>query len=379
MNRLIRNIMYHLGNLPGFHTSRKIITLTSDDWGSIRMPSKEIYDRLISKGLALSRCPYSRVDNLATGEDLTCLYEVLDSVKDINGMGAVMTANTIVANPDFDKIEASDFQRYYFEPFTETLANYPNHHGSFDLWKQGIAAGLFVPQYHGREHVNVRRWMAMLRSGSKEMRSAFGEGVCGLSNAVIPEGKNVMAAFDIDSKDEQQEKIEILKSGHHLFRQIFGFTSQSFIAPTYVWNSDVELSLTDMGIKLIQSNPYQKMPVPGRGGFRKIYHYNGQRNKYGQSYIVRNAYFEPTITNGKLSAKECMERIEIAFRCGKPAVISTHRLNFIGSIDVQNRDHNLNLFSSLLKGIVHRWSDVEFMSVSQLGALINESVDVGTT
>ena len=43
-------------NLPGFHTNRKIVVIESDDWGSIRMPSREIYDFLIRQG--------HKVDNL---------------------------------------------------------------------------------------------------------------------------------------------------------------------------------------------------------------------------------------------------------------------------------------------------------------------------
>lgn len=49
---------------------------------------------------------------------------------------------------------------------------------------------------------------------------------------------------------------------------------------------------------------------------------------------------------------ECLSRINIAFRWGKAAVISSHRLNFIGNIDSQNRDGNLILFRKLLNGIV---------------------------
>ena len=376
MNRLIRNVAHHLGNLPGFHSSRKIICITSDDWGSVRMPSREIYDRLIAKGIPLYRCPYNRFDNLATGEDLCRLFEVLDSVRDLSGKGAIMSANTIVANPDFIKIAESDFIQYYFEPFTATLSKYPQHKDSFHLWKQGISSGLFVPQYHGREHVNVSRWMAMLRRGSKEMKLAFSEGVYGLGSAVIPNVKNVMAAFDLDYSNEMREKIEILESGYHLFRQIFGFTPDSFIAPTYAWNSDIEERLRGLGINLIQSNPYQKIPVLSDAGYRKVFHYNGQKNQYGQRYVVRNAYFEPTISVGRQSVDACMKRIEIAFRCRKPAVISTHRLNFIGSIEVKNRDHNLNLFRSLLKQTVQRWSGVEFMSIGQLGVLMNTSANV---
>ena len=37
-------------NKMGFHTERKIVVFESDDWGSIRMPSKEVFNHLMDLG-----------------------------------------------------------------------------------------------------------------------------------------------------------------------------------------------------------------------------------------------------------------------------------------------------------------------------------------
>ena len=39
-------LMRNLSNLPGWRTKRKIVVIESDDWGSIRMPSKRAYEEL---------------------------------------------------------------------------------------------------------------------------------------------------------------------------------------------------------------------------------------------------------------------------------------------------------------------------------------------
>ena len=65
-----------------------------------------------------------------------------------------------------------------------------------------------------------------------------------------------------------------------------------------------------------------------------------------------------------------MKDIAAAFRWHKPATISAHRLNFIGSLDKNNRDRNLNLFDSLLTDIQKNWPDVEFLSSVDLGHLM---------
>jgi hypothetical protein len=96
----------------------------------------------------------------------------------------------------------------------------------------------------------------------------------------------------------------------------------------------------------------------------------GQKNELGQYYLVRNCFFEPYKNDDNDWVNYCLERIRIAFKWHKPAIISTHRLNFIGNLVEENRVKNLNLFSLLLKQIIKKWPDVEFKTSDQLGDLI---------
>ena len=128
------------------------------------MPSKEVYDRLLKEGYRVDKNCYERYESLATEDDLTALFEVLDKHTDYKGHHPVITANCAVANPDFEKIKANGYQSYYYEPFTETLKRYPHFERSFELWKQGMRAGMFQPQFHAREHLNVGRWMHFLQT-----------------------------------------------------------------------------------------------------------------------------------------------------------------------------------------------------------------------
>jgi len=66
-----------------------------------------------------------------------------------------------------------------------------------------------------------------------------------------------------------------------------------------------------------------------------------------------------------------LKEIGTAFRFHTPAIISAHRFNFIGNIDVGNRDRNLLSFKKLLNEITNRWPDVEFMFSDELGDVIN--------
>ena len=86
--------------------------------------------------------------------------------------------------------------------------------------------------------------------------------------------------------------------------------------------------------------------------------------------MIRNAFFEPYkggLVNG---VDECLGRISLAFKCHKPAIISSHRLNYIGSLDIRHRDKSLAQLNTLLNRIVKQWPEIEFMSSDQLGDII---------
>ena len=164
MRKMIQNLKNHMINLPGWRTNRKIVVFESDDWGSIRMASKETYCRLSQKGYHIDSCPYNRNDALENNEDVAGLAEILHSVKDRQGQPVRFTLNNIVANPDFDRIKGTDFQAYFYEAFPTTLLRYTNSDRVMEIYRQGMAESVFQPQFHGREHVNVNRWLEDLSS-----------------------------------------------------------------------------------------------------------------------------------------------------------------------------------------------------------------------
>lgn len=100
---IVRKIGKGILNLANWHTDRKIIVIDSDDWGSIRMPSREVYQKLLNKGYAVDRDAYNKYDSLASEADLSNLFDVLSRYKDKNGNSPVITANAVMANPDFKK------------------------------------------------------------------------------------------------------------------------------------------------------------------------------------------------------------------------------------------------------------------------------------
>jgi hypothetical protein len=127
----------------------------------------------------------------------------------------------------------------------------------------------------------------------------------------------------------------------------------------------------DLGITSLQGIPYQNEPNPNMKLFKTSIRYTGMRSNSGIKHLVRNAFFEPSLLTSNNNVEECLKRIEIAFLIRKPAIIGSHRINFMGSLDEKNRTDNLKNFRKLLQEIITRWPDVEFMSSDQLADLMN--------
>ena len=369
--RAFTEIKHYLSQITGWHTRRHLVVIESDDWGSIRMPSKEVYDKLLSLGYRVDLCHFSHFDSLETEDDLVRLFEALDSVRDCKGNPAILTANSVTANPDFKKIKDSGYRDYYYESVLDTYQHQHGCQNSYKLIKEGIEAGIWKPQSHGREHLNAIRWMHALQGNDEIAHLCFDDCHFSLTTVVSPKVKaRYMDAFANADPHTLSIEEDIVREALKQFEQLYGFLSESFIAPCYTWRPELEKVLHEYGVKYLQGLAYQQVPVsddPIKCESR--YHKLGERNQYGQIYLIRNAFFEPY--KGGDWVSECLHRIDVAFKCRRPAIISSHRLNFIGAIEPSNRDkHNAELKKLLLE-IVKQWPDVEFVSSDQLGHIIN--------
>jgi hypothetical protein len=369
MINLIYTVKKHFLNIPGKRLDKRYIIFESDDWGSERIPSKDDLTYLTSSGIDVYSNPFNHLDSLESGDDLSALFETLIKFMDRKGNHPVITANSVTANPDFGKIKASVFSEYHYESTLQTYKNKQGCENTYSLIKDGIAAGIYHPQFHGREHLNAIQWLTSLQSGNEKLLKAFDAGIYGIElDLEFTNRTNFMAAFDSNSDQEDAEHRSIIEEGTSLFKDIFGYASGSFIAPCYIWHPSLEIFLKEKGIKYIQGLPVQYAPVHG-DKYRKIYHYQGERNKMQQVYFIRNCFFEPSLNARFNWIDDCLRRIKIIFFWGKPAIIGTHRINFIGSLNEENRKSNLRTFSILLKSILETWPDAEFTTTDKIGEL----------
>ena len=363
-------------NFVGWKTKRKIVVISVDDYGNVRLHSREARDRMEREGLKVISPfkGFDMFDSLENKFDLELLYDVLTSVKDSNGRHAILTPFAVPCNINFEKIIETGFSKYHYELLPDTYSKlssqYPDEYeGAWNLWREGISNNILKPQFHGREHLNLKLFKEKLKREDHELVTALKN----RSYARIPSMEyttiSTSGAFEFWDFKENSAFGEIIVDGLNAFERVFGYRATHFNPPGGREHPVIHKVLKENGIKFIDNFLIKKEHL-GKGSYKTVFNYTGKQNKHRQIYLVRNVVFEPTQKRGVVWTNYAMKQIEAAFRWNRPAIISSHRVNFCGNIDVENRRVGLRALQTLLKNITKRWPEVEFMAANELGALI---------
>jgi hypothetical protein len=360
--KFIKNLF--LENKAGkFHQDAPLIIFESDDWGCIRMPSKFVKEKIANIAPAGLNDPYLQYDSLETNEDLEALFNLLSDYKDINGKMPVVTANYIMQNPDFFKIKESNFQVFYAIDFRKSYLLNKNSDKSFLLQTKAYEEGIFYPQFHGREHIHIKRWMQALKNGDTLTQLAFEHELISLRSDKNPPCISFyMDAFHPHDESDLNQINNYIIEGLEKFRDTWGYKAKSVIAPCYFWHNQSERIFAENGINVIQGlrvqkesrlngNPYK---------FKKVLHRQGSVNQHGQKYFYRNAFFEPSLDTSVDWVNQCLGQLKQSIKKFGYVIVSVHRLNFMGAIEPANRSRNLKMFGILLKQLHEHYPGLQY-------------------
>lgn len=363
---LSRNIT----NARGWRTDKKIVVIESDDWGSIRMPGKEIYSQLQKTRLGQSLSLFDSLDSLERREDFQKMLELADGFRDSKNNPLVITLNTVMQNPNFQKIKETGYNEFHGIPFFQSYQDYYGENFE-DLWVKGIEEKLIKPQFHAREHLNEFLWLNDLRAGFTDVKIGFDYGFFGSRTVTSSKlRKHYLATYFSETQNEYKQVKKNTIEGLKMFENVFGFSSNSFIACNYTWPRELEEILFENGVKSIQSQPGNNITDFNVGIKRTKRFYTGKKNVNSQVFTVRNVVFEPSMNPKKDWLESVTKQIDNAFFWKKPAIISMHRVNLVSEMSVENRDRNLQLLKELIFHIQNKYPEIEFMNSEQLGHLI---------
>ncbi|MFO7901561.1 MAG: hypothetical protein R6U98_02780, partial [Pirellulaceae bacterium] len=270
-------------------------------------------------------------------------------------------------------------QGYQYESLTRTFkrlaADQPAaYEGAWALWQEAIRGGLLKPQFHGREHLNVEVLERKLKAGDRALKiNIENRSMAGLGDESSLPGVGFTHGFGLWERSETARHREIISDGLKLFEQVFGFRSKTFTPPAQKLHPELHPFVESQGVCAIDK-PLHCVRRLDRE--RTVREFNALGRRRGQEHVslVRNVVFEPTNERSFDAVGLALNQVAAAFRWRKPAIISSHRVNFCGHIEEDNRRFGLNALRRLLQGIVQRWPDVQFISADELAERIETEV-----
>lgn len=367
-----QTISNHLKNISGWRTNRKLVIFSVDDYGNVRIGSKEALVNLKNQNISFDS-HFDTFDSLETRSDLESLYEVLGSVRDKHGNPAIFTPYALSCNINFEAMKANGYKEYIYELLPDTYRKLAerapeSYDGTWNLWEEGIRNSFMHPQFHGREHFNLHIFNELLQKGTKNLQKVLEQH----SYVTIPEHKDYKhgwtAAYSFNDKEETNGFLDNITDGLEKFKEVYGYESKSFTPSAQQFPLHLVGGLRELGIQYIDQPRSLKRHL-GSGNYQMEKHKLGGGADILE--LVRNVVFEPTTSRRSNWVDFTFKQVEAAFRMKKPANISSHRVNYCGYIDENNRKVGLTALKLLLDKIVKRWPEVEFISADQLGDIIS--------
>lgn len=353
-------MMEKLLNLISWKSNKKILVFLADDYGA------ELNNYKHFAGLSLrteidGENRFSKFDGIALRDDLTALFDVLKKHQNTNGKSAVFTAVSSMANVDLEKFKSTS--EYAITPIKDYLNSVES--GLFKIWEEGMQANVFVPELHGREHLNASRFLRLIESNA-ELADFFN--IYRSFPVLKPvEGiRDYLKAYDFDAQSELVEQEKIIVHSISIFENSFGRKPSLFVAPGLISHKSLNQVLVANGVLAIDKARKSREPK-GQGKYGTSFNYTGKTLVNGKLKVLsRNIMFEPNATKSTDWAAKAAKQVDQCFASNVPAIVSTHRVNYVGAIDENNRKEGLSALDSFLSHVVKNHPDVEFMSASEL-------------
>jgi len=324
---------------------RPIVIIESDDWGAGPAEQAEVLDDI---------------------------KNMLMKISDRDGRHPVMTLVVILATPDGKNLKDSGgYQR-------SVISNH-THGAMLDVINSGVDAGVFSTQLHGMEHY----WPAALLAAANSS-ATVGDWLDQTPDACTEELPSTLQSRWIDASVLPSRQLADADISHAVveeveaFHSVFGARPDVVVPPTFVWNEVVERCWAAAGVEVIVTpgRRLESRDAAGRPVAAGMPVYNGQAGEDGIVYMVRDAYFEPSLGHkAKQALALCVSRLPLQ----RPVLFETHRFNFVGVQSDRAVAHAE--LESLLRAIVKELPDLAFLSTGKLASVLKnrnpEWVDSG--
>jgi len=299
-------------------------------------------------------------------EALTAITDTLKGFQDSAGRHPVMTIGLILGIPDAAALREHGLDRY-----RRITLDDPRYLSILETLNRGAQQGVLSLQLHGLEHLSPTSFMKMAEDPQGEVRQWLAEGDGSdtetlpshlqsrwIDSATLPSGAIAPEAIQSAVREEMET-----------YTRIFGAPPEVVVPPTFIWNAEVERAWAEHGARIVVTpgRRYTGRNASGQPAGIDRTMRNGEQGEGGATYVVRDIYFEPSYGH---RAEPTIEAIRKHQQLGRPALLETHRFNFIG--DAEKREQALHETRSLLAAVLREFPSVRFIDTATLGRALRE-------
>jgi len=307
------------------------VAFESDDWGLAGFVPTDTALAGLDRG-ALTGGRFPQVYWRSTLEDSAAVRRLADLMgvcRDRDGLPAVFQANYIMSALDLSAApqtagrDVNGFWRRYDLPALPPAYDRP---GLWPAVRAALTEGVWEPAFHGSFHYDPRRRQDAVATDPLARRAAL-QGVL-----VFPDSHR---AWELGPWRPTSVLAEELDRSLDIFLRLFGHSPRSVIAPDYVWDDRCEALWESRGLKVIQAKREQRHPKRRGAGlgdrFGKVVDRAFGRLRHpDRIYLERNCRLEAVQADDwRQVAEACYQEVLRAWARGEPAVIETHRVNFV--------------------------------------------------
>jgi len=326
----------------------KAVVLESDDWGLCAWSPDDQAFRVLADTPVFRSNVGARYggSTLERAEDVREMVATLLEFRGGDGFPPVLQANTVVAAPDYVGLTPPGFEADPM-PLVDFPAT-PSRWARPGLWgeiSRAREAGVWWPELHGLHHLPERAWLTALRRGASDARRAHDQQspVC---QAV--EGSGEYAAAEPIELRRRNLGLAVEK-----FTAVFGRPPGSFCPPDYQWDSALDEDAVRLGLSTFQGRSERAdAPLPLLS--RTIGRYRWPDLSGKRFSLPPRIAFEPSAgprEAARVGVEAVRRSVRAAWNLGQPAIVSTHRVNYV-HLDAKRQANGLARLRDLLAVLV---------------------------
>ncbi len=292
---------------------------------------------------------------------LDSIRKLLQRYQDDRGRPPVMTLGVVLSVPDPVKIaETGDYHARYLDE--------PGYLPIVDALKKGEEEGVFDLQLHGLAHFWPDNFMALWKRDRAVVKWLEEDGWRTERLPSWIQSRWIDAVHALPSRPLSLAAIErAVEEEFERFHRCFARSPKVVVPPTFVWNADVERVYAHAGIEVLitPGRRFTGRDVEGKLTKPDREYTNGEKLPDGMVSLVRDVYFEPVLGH---RPDEVLKKIGRKWERGEPALLETHRFNFIDG----QLQSTLEALDSLLQQTLRQQPGVCFLSSYELACRIPE-------